>query len=61
MFDSFSRHQPVLDKLCDDWVIPCACPCCEKCWLIVKCTHKGQPHVGKCVHGGPYKGYVEVE
>jgi hypothetical protein len=49
------------DDLYEDWVVPISCPCCVKCWLVVECSHKGRVHLGKCVHGGPYKGYIEVE
>ena len=44
--------QPVYDKLYEAWVVPHSCPVCRKCWLIVK--------AGRCVHGGPYRGYVAV-
>lgn len=46
---------PVWDALYGVWVVPITCPCCTKCWLIVE--GKGR---GRCVHGGPYKGYVTV-
>jgi hypothetical protein len=35
------------------YVVPCSCPCCNECWLVVH--GKG---VGRCVNGGPYLGYV---
>ena len=46
------KHDPVFDEI----VIPWTCPCCTKCWMIVEGKRKG-----RCVYGGPYKGYVEVE
>lgn len=53
-----SEHEPRLDNLYADephWVVPHSCPCCVKCWFVVK--GKG---AGRCVNGGPYLGYVEV-
>jgi hypothetical protein len=57
---------PVYDKLYGEHVLPCGCPCCEKCWLYVT-----GPKRGTCVHGGRldpsrgrtefYMGYIEVE
>jgi hypothetical protein len=44
-----------LDAVYEAWVVPWSCPCCNKCWLVIK--GKG---IGKCVYGGPYKGYIEV-
>jgi len=37
-------------------VIPHSCPCCRKCWLIVK-----GKSAGMCVYGGPYSGYEVQE
>lgn len=48
--------KPQYDPVYFETVIPWKCECCLKCWLIV-----AGKFTGKCVHGGPYKGYVEVE
>jgi hypothetical protein len=32
---------------------PAKCPCCEKCWR--------DPRTGRCMCGGPFAGYVNVE
>lgn len=29
-----------------------SCPCCRGCWMY--------EDNGKCVHGGPFSGYVEI-
>lgn len=33
-----------------------SCPCCRKCWFVVRGKQSG-----KCVHGGPYGGYINEE
>lgn len=35
---------------------PYSCACCKKCWVYVEGKHEG-----RCLHGGPYKGYEEVK
>lgn len=37
-------------------IVPITCSCCTKCWLFIE-----GPRANSCVHGGPYKGYVEVK
>ena len=51
-------NKPVHDKVHDERVHPESinCAVCKKCWLIVLGKLRG-----KCIHGGPYRGYVEVE
>jgi hypothetical protein len=45
----------VWDETYEEWVIPERCPCCERCWRYVS----GRS-LNRCVHGGPYKGYIEI-
>jgi hypothetical protein len=58
--------KPVWDDVYMEWVVPCSCACCNKCWLVVKGKRSG-----RCVNGGYidparerfsyYTGYVEVK
>ena len=48
--------KPQYDPVYFEAVIPWKCECCLKCWMIVAGKHAGQ-----CVHGGPYRGYVEIK
>ena len=62
---------PVYDGLYEEYVIPCRCSCCEKCWLYVTHTRPRFDKRGTCVHGGHldpsrgwseyYMGYARVE
>lgn len=47
----------VWDCIFEAWVIPVSCPCCVKCWLVVKSEHFA---AGKCLYGGPFLGYLDV-
>lgn len=47
------------DKRYDAWVRPIRCPCCERCWLVVRDDERPR-RVGRCVFGGPYGGYEVV-
>lgn len=38
-------------------MIPYSCQCCNKCWFVIESKRRQ----GRCIHGGPYQGYVEVE
>jgi len=49
------QPKPVWDELLEVWTVPITCPCCRQCRLIVR--GKG---AGKCVQGGPYKGYLDI-
>lgn len=45
----------VQDSVFSEIVIPHKCPVCRKCWLVVYGRN-----AGKCVYGGPYRGYLEL-
>ena len=32
------------------------CPCCHRCHVYVE-----GPQQGRCIYGGPFKGYVHIE
>lgn len=44
-----------LDKLYGELVEPYKCAVCKKCWRYLS-----GKSTGRCVHGGPYLGYIDV-
>ncbi len=50
------RSDALWDPLHEQWVILITCPCCKQCWIAVDDNGIG----AKCIHGGPYKGYIKV-
>lgn len=55
MLDITNTKNKRWDKAVEGYVIPHKCPCCNKCWFIIS-----GKYTGRCVHGGPYKGYFEM-
>lgn len=51
------RPDAVWDDEIKEWVVPCLCPCCRKCWIVVR---DGGWIARRCIHHGPYTGYIEV-
>ena len=50
-------HHPKHCRDAGDRVIEGSCAVCRKCWIFVG----GGARHGRCVYGGPYRGYAELE
>lgn len=48
------RYHPTYSEDKRDLLVPVSCPVCRKCW-----AHVGGARHGKCVFGGPYRGYSD--